>query len=32
MLIAEMPFGTPTAQPQPKTSMPVTERMKVFGK
>lgn len=30
-LIAEMPFGTPTAQPDEKTFMPLKERFRVEG-
>jgi hypothetical protein len=29
-LIAQMPFGKPVAQPDPKTFQPLTERIKVF--
>ena len=29
-LIAEMPFGNPTAAPDPKESVPVSERVRVF--
>lgn len=29
-LIAQMPFGTPNAEPGPKDSLPVSERLKVF--
>lgn len=30
-LIAQMPFGEPTAQPGEKTFVPIEERVKVFG-
>jgi len=30
-LIAQMPFGNPTAAPEPKETMPVQERVSVFG-
>lgn len=30
-LIAQMPFGSPTAQPGEKTFVPMEERVKVFG-
>ncbi len=31
-LIAQMPFGVPTAKPETKTFLPIEGRMKVFGK
>lgn len=31
-LIAQMPFGVPSAQPEAKTFLPVEPRIKVFGK
>lgn len=29
-LVAQMPFGVPNAEPDPKDSLPLSERMKVF--
>eukprot|EP00026_Physarum_polycephalum_P015410 Phypoly_transcript_16082.p1 GENE.Phypoly_transcript_16082~~Phypoly_transcript_16082.p1 ORF type:complete len:232 (+),score=37.90 Phypoly_transcript_16082:128-823(+) len=31
-LVAQMPFGKPTGQPNEKTTQPVEERLKVYGK
>lgn len=30
-LVAQMPFGKPTAQPEPKTFLPIEDRVKIFA-